>query len=46
MPAQALLELRREALDPAVHGRVVRLDTAVGEHQLQVAVGTSAGPRG
>src|SRR5215204_7117068 len=38
MSAYALLELRCKALDPAVHGRVVRPDAAVGEHQLQVAV--------
>src|SRR3954471_8718281 len=37
VPAQALLELGREALDPAVHGGVVRLDAAVGQHQLEVA---------
>jgi hypothetical protein len=33
-----LLELRGEALHPAVHGRVVDLDTAVCQHQLEVAV--------
>src|SRR4051812_25815878 len=38
MEAYALLELRCEALDPAVHGRVVDLDAAVGEHALEVAV--------
>ena len=36
--ARALLELGGEALDPAVHGRVVDLDPAVGEHALEVAV--------
>src|SRR3954454_18798335 len=38
VPAQPLLELRGEALDPAVHGRVVDLNPAVGEHALEVAV--------
>src|SRR4051812_45921622 len=38
MPPHPLLELRGEALDPAVHGRVVDLNPAVGEHQLEVAV--------
>jgi len=33
-----LLELGGEALDPAVHGRVVDLDPAVGEHVIEVAV--------
>jgi hypothetical protein len=36
--ARALLELRREALDPAVHGPVVDLGPSVGEHALEVAV--------
>ena len=30
VPAHALLELRGEALDPAVHGRVVDHDPAIG----------------
>jgi hypothetical protein len=34
----ALLELRREALDPAVERDVVDLDATVGEHGLEVAV--------
>src|SRR3954454_17220312 len=38
VPAYPLLELRGEALHPAVHGRVVDLDAAVGEHALEVAV--------
>jgi hypothetical protein len=38
VPPQPLLELRREALDPAVEADVVDLDAAVGEHPLQVAV--------
>ena len=38
MPARALLELGGEALDPAVHGGVVDLDPAIGEHALEVAV--------
>ena len=38
VPPQPLLELGREALDPAVHGRVVDLDAAVDEHALEVAV--------
>ena len=38
MPARTLLELGGEALDPAVHGGVVDLDPAIGEHALEVAV--------
>ena len=38
MPTQPLLELGGKALDPAVHGRVVDGDAAVGEHGLEVAV--------
>ena len=38
MPARALLELGGEALDPAVHGGVVDLDPAIGQHALEVAV--------
>src|SRR3954453_18726294 len=36
--AHPLLELRGEALDPAVHGRVIDLHTAIGEHSLQIAI--------
>jgi hypothetical protein len=36
--ARALLELRRKALDPAVHGPVVDLGPSIGEHALEVAV--------
>src|SRR4051812_49403882 len=36
--AHPLLELRGEALDPAVHGRVIHRDAPVGEHGLEVAV--------
>jgi hypothetical protein len=38
MPAQLLLELGREALDPAVKRDVIDLDAAIGEHALEVAV--------
>ena len=38
VPPHPLLELRGEALDPAVHGRVVDLDPAIGQHALKVAV--------
>src|SRR3954454_15257882 len=38
VPAHPLLELRGEALDPAVHGGVVDRHAAVGEHALEVAV--------
>src|SRR4051812_30744686 len=38
MAAHPLLELGGEALDPAVHGRVVDRHAAVGQHQLEVAV--------
>ena len=38
MPAQPLLELGREALDPAVERDVIDLDAAVGQHECQVAV--------
>src|SRR3954452_576764 len=38
VPPQLLLELGREALDPAVHGRVIDLDPTIGQHELQVAV--------
>src|SRR3712207_3061990 len=38
MPPQPLLELRREALDPAEEADVVDRDPAVGEHALEVAV--------
>ena len=38
VPAHPLLELGGEALDPAVHGGVVDLDAAVGQHALEVAV--------
>ena len=34
----ALLELGGEALDPAVHGRVIDLYAAIGEHPFEVAV--------
>jgi hypothetical protein len=36
--AHAFLELRGEALDPTVHGRVIDLDPAIGQHALKVAV--------
>jgi hypothetical protein len=36
--AHPLLELRGEALHPAVHSRVIDLDAAVGEHALELAV--------
>ena len=32
------LQLRGEALNPAVHGRVIHRDAPVGEHGLEVAV--------
>src|SRR3954466_5100284 len=38
VPPHPLLELGREALDPAVHGRVIDLDPTIGQHQLEVAV--------
>ncbi len=38
MSPHSLLELRREALDPAVERDMVDLDTAVDEHALEVAV--------
>src|SRR3712207_1155337 len=38
MPPHPLLELRGEALDPAVEADVVYLHAAVGEHPLEVAV--------
>jgi hypothetical protein len=38
VPAQALLQLRGEALDPAVQADVVDRDAAVGQHGLEVAV--------
>ena len=36
--AHPLLQLRGEALDPAVHGRVIHCDAAIGEHSLQIAI--------
>src|SRR4051812_15989375 len=36
--AHPLLQLRSEALDPAVHGCVIDRDAPVGEHGLEVAV--------
>src|SRR3954453_15289790 len=36
--AHPLLELRDEALNPAVHGRVIHRDAAIGEHPFEVAV--------
>src|SRR4051794_38831568 len=36
--AHPLLQLRGEALNPAVHGRVIHLHAAIGEHGLEVAV--------
>src|SRR4051812_21723264 len=36
--AHPFLQLRGEALDPAVHGRVIHRDAPVGEHGLEVAV--------
>ena len=36
--AHPFLQLRGEALDPAVHGRVIHRDAPVGEHPLEVAV--------
>src|SRR3954453_6319475 len=38
MTAHPLLQLRGEALNPAVHGRVIHRDAPVGEHGLEVAV--------
>src|SRR3954454_652695 len=38
VPPQALLELGREALGPAVHGGVLDDNSAVGEHALEVSV--------
>ena len=38
MPAQPLLELGGEALDPAIQGRGVDPDAAVGQHALELAV--------
>jgi hypothetical protein len=37
-PPHPLLELGREALHPAVHGRAVDPDPAAGEHRLEVAL--------
>ena len=36
MPAQPLLELRGEALDPAVHGRVVDLERMLADRGVEV----------
>ena len=36
--AHSFLELRGEALDPAVHGRVIHRDAPVGEHSLEIAI--------
>src|SRR3954453_7531569 len=36
--AHPLLELRGEALDPAVHGRGIHRDAPIGEHGLEIAV--------
>src|SRR3954453_7966521 len=36
--AHPLLQLRGEALNPAVHGRVIDRHAAIGEHPLEVAV--------
>src|SRR5215213_413505 len=36
--AHSLLEFRGKALDPAVHGRVIDLHAAIGEHGLEIAV--------
>src|SRR5690349_3188734 len=36
--AHPLLQLRSEALDPAVHGRVIHRDAPVGEHSLEIAI--------
>src|SRR3954454_1162599 len=36
--AHPLLQLRGEALDPAVHGRVINLHAAISEHPFEVAV--------
>ena len=41
MAAHALFELRRKALDPAVHGRVIELNPSVGERALELAVADS-----
>src|SRR3954453_17704324 len=38
MTAHPLLQLRGEALDPAVHGRVIHLHAPVGEHGLEIAI--------
>src|SRR3954466_14256583 len=38
VPPHPLLEFGREALDPAIHGRVIDLDPTIGQHQLEVAV--------
>src|SRR3954463_4677123 len=38
VPPHPLLELGREALDPAVHGRVIDLDPTIGQHPLEVTV--------
>jgi hypothetical protein len=37
MPAQPPLQLRGEALDPAVEGDVVDRDATIGQHAFQVA---------
>src|SRR5215213_7996987 len=36
--AHPLLELRGEALNPAVHGRVIDHHAAIGEHSLKIAI--------
>src|SRR3954449_11822218 len=36
--AHPLLQLRGEALDPAVHGRVIDHHAAIGEHSLKIAI--------
>src|SRR3954454_8518278 len=36
--AHPLLQLRGEALDPAVHGRVIHRDAPVSEHGLEIAI--------
>src|SRR3954468_17298536 len=38
MLAHPFLQLRGEALDPAVHGRVIHRDAPVGQHPFEVAV--------
>ena len=38
LPAQAFLYLRGESLHPAVGGRVVDRDAALGHHRIEIAV--------